>query len=490
MPYFIEDDNPDCSGWATVKEDGEVMGCHQTKADAIDQMVALSIAEGIDPGGERSQRDLPDAYRPAISDDVPEGRACGNCAFYDESMVNEDGQRVWCSLWEDWVRGDFYCDRWEPGNRYMTDDDDEDERAVRQVELDLPRYISAAAARGLDLRADGFGGDGVTDRTVREARAMANGDISEDKVIRANAWAARHAVDLDAPSNSNDSDDGWPGAGAVAHYLWGIDPLDPDPARNWFSRKAEEIQAERQKMTTTEMRQECIRRVEFRAAPSTDGLTLEGYAAVFDEWTDINDYEGSFRERIAPGAFKRTLGQRMPVLQFDHGSHPLIGSIPLGRITSIVEDSHGLRVKARLSDNWLVEPVRDAIRDGAISGMSFRFRVVDDNWTRTKNGIAERTIREVELYEVGPVVFPAYEQTTVGVRSKQALSLLQDPEIRGEIARMLISGTDVEQTSPAFTDGPADSHPSEPDTPVERHVSIPNLSQRRARLVLAGITKE
>jgi len=490
MPYFIENDNADCSGWATVKEDGEVMGCHQTKADAIDQMVALSIAEGIDPGGERSKRDLPDAYRPAISDDVPEGRACGNCAFYDESMVNEDGQRVWCSLWEDWVRGDFYCDRWEPGNRYMTDDDEEDERAVRQVELNLPRYISAAAARGLDLRADGFGGDGVTDRTVREARAMANGNITEDKVIRANAWAARHAVDLDAPSNSNDSDDGWPGAGAVAHYLWGIDPLDPDPARNWFSRKAEEIQAERQKMTTTEMRQECIRRVEFRAAPSTDGLTLEGYAAVFDEWTDINDYEGSFRERIAPGAFKRTLGQRMPVLQFDHGSHPLIGSIPLGRITSIVEDSHGLRVKARLSDNWLVEPVRDAIRDGAISGMSFRFRVVDDNWTRSKSGVAERTIREVELYEVGPVVFPAYEQTTVGVRSKQALSLLQDPEIRGEIARMLISGTDVEQTSPAFTDGPADSHPSEPDTPVERHVSIPNLSQRRARLVLAGITKE
>ena len=36
MPYFIESDNPDCSGWATVKDDGEVMGCHQTKQDAID----------------------------------------------------------------------------------------------------------------------------------------------------------------------------------------------------------------------------------------------------------------------------------------------------------------------------------------------------------------------------------------------------------------------------------------------------------------------
>jgi hypothetical protein len=122
--------------------------------------------------------------------------------------------------------------------------------------------------------------------------------------------------------------------------------------------------------------------------------------------------------------------------------------------------------------------------------MSFRFRVLDDNWTRSRDGVAERTIREVELFEVGPVVFPAYAQTTVGVRSKQTLAALQDPQIRGEIVRMLISGTDIEQVSPASTDGPADSHPSEPDTPVQRHVSIPNLSQRRARLVLAGITKE
>ena len=57
MPYYIESDNPDCSGWATVKEDGEVMGCHQTKQEAIDQMVALSIDEGIDPGGERAEPD-------------------------------------------------------------------------------------------------------------------------------------------------------------------------------------------------------------------------------------------------------------------------------------------------------------------------------------------------------------------------------------------------------------------------------------------------
>lgn len=482
MPYFIEGDNPDCAGWATVKQDGEIMGCHQTKADAIDQMVALSLAEDIEPGGERSQRDLPDAYRPANSDDVPEGRACGNCAFYNDDIVNEDGVRVWCERWDDWVRGDHYCDAWVADD----DDDVDDVVIVRQVALDPPQYIRDAASRGLELHAEGLSGDGVVPRTIREARLMAAGDISEDKVRRANAWGARHAVDLEAPSNNNPDDDDWPGAGAVAHYLWGIDPLDPQPARDWFASKVAAMDAER--CAPMNVDKECVRHIEFRAEPSTDGLNLDGYAAVFNEWTDIVDFEGVFRERIAPGAFKRTLGMRMPVLQFDHGQHPLIGSIPLGRITSITEDGRGLRVRARLSDNWLVEPVRDAIRDGAITGMSFRFRVVDDSWARTRDGLAERTIKEVELYEVGPVVFPAYDQTSVGVRSAAVMRSLQDPEIRAEIARMMTFGTDLE--SPAVPDDPASSHSSEPDTPAVRHVSIPTVSQRRAKAALAGVRKD
>lgn len=55
MPYFITDESADCSGWAVVKDDGEVIGCHESKDDAIDQMVAVSIAEGIEPGGERTK---------------------------------------------------------------------------------------------------------------------------------------------------------------------------------------------------------------------------------------------------------------------------------------------------------------------------------------------------------------------------------------------------------------------------------------------------
>lgn len=230
------------------------------------------------------------------------------------------------------------------------------------------------------------------------------------------------------------------------------------------------------------------RSVEFRAEPSTDGLTLDGYGAVFNEWTEIHDHAGAFQERIAPGAFKRTIGQRMPVLQFDHGAHPLIGSIPLGRITSITEDEHGLRVKARLSDNWLVEPVRDAIRDGAVSGMSFRFRVVADRWEQ-RDGIDYRTITEVELYEVGPVVFPAYEATTVGVRSRQTALALTDPEVRREVATLLTLGTEdirnLADDSPAAADAPATSHASPVEAPAPSHAETPTQTARlRALLAL------
>lgn len=182
-------------------------------------------------------------------------------------------------------------------------------------------------------------------------------------------------------------------------------------------------------------RAEEVRHVEFRATDGADGQTLEGYAAVFNAWTDITDRSGTYREQIVPGAFKRSIGQRTPVLQFDHGSHPLIGSLPLGSISVLREDRNGLFVKARLSDNWLIEPVRDAIRDGGISGMSFRFRVIKETWGIDDKGDT-RKIEEAEVLELGPVVFPAYEQTSVAVRS---LVGALDPETRDALKRELVS---------------------------------------------------
>jgi uncharacterized protein len=69
-------------------------------------------------------RELPDNYRPATADDVPEGRACGNCMFFDESDVAPDG-RARCTQWDEYVEGGFYCNAWEPSGRGYPDGDDE-----------------------------------------------------------------------------------------------------------------------------------------------------------------------------------------------------------------------------------------------------------------------------------------------------------------------------------------------------------------------------
>jgi HK97 family phage prohead protease len=427
MPYSVTDSAAGCAGWAVVKDGtGEVMGCHDTKGDAQAQLTALNIAEY----GDRSVRALPDNYRPAISADVPEGRACGNCTHYEEDIVNEDGVRVWCELWADWVRGDHYCNRWAAD---VDDEEDDPVDMVRQVELNVPRYIRAAAARGLELNADGFGGDGLTEGTLREARAMARGQVSEDKVVRASAWGARHAVDLDAPQNSDSGADGWPGAGAVAHYLWGIDPLNPAPARAWFDGKSEQIKDERgADMNATERNiptDNLVRAATTDGATtvSDDGRTLYGHFSMFNNFYEINSsYEGRFLERIAPGAFADTLernGDRIKVL-YDHGMDPQLGNKPLGTIRSMGEDKKGAYYEVALIDTDYNRNFIIPAASAGLLGSSFRFRVVDESWNDPRRStstnperLPERTITKLEVFEFGPVTFPANPAATASVRS-------------------------------------------------------------------------
>ncbi len=256
MPYFISDKAPGCSGWATVKEDGEVIGCHTTKQDAIDQMVAVSVAEDLEPGGEYGERispNLPDAYRPASSADVPANHNCGNCGYY---------KNFYCKRWDALVSPAYYCAAWEPvrglpndnpGQTVQTGNVEGDDlnyypgynNLFRQLSFDVPVYIRRNARKGLDYYAEGLGGDGLVARTIREARDLAAGRVTEDKVVRAAAWGARHMADLDAVQNSNPNNDQFPGPGAVAFYLWGMDPTKPQQALQWFERQAERVKAER-----------------------------------------------------------------------------------------------------------------------------------------------------------------------------------------------------------------------------------------------------
>lgn len=215
-------------------------------------------------------------------------------------------------------------------------------------------------------------------------------------------------------------------------------------------------------------RDDLIRNVEFdvvRVAADADGLTLEGYAAVFDSPTEINSWEGNFIETVQRGAFAKSIQERTPVLMFNHGQHSVIGDMPIGVITKIREDNRGLKVTARLASNWLVEPVREAIEAGAVDGMSFRFSVNKDKWEEpsTRSDLPRRTLTEVFVSELGPVVFPAYPDTTVGVRSREIVEALSDSEVRSDLARALyaVRADTPKEAAPEGTSGGAVSNTDE-----------------------------
>jgi len=107
----------------------------------------------------------------------------------------------------------------------------------------VPSYIQKNAQRGLDLLE--FAGSGLTDKTKREAREMANGNISDNKVVRMAAWFARHEGDLDS-DKANDylnGDSDRPTAGQVAWLLWGgdISKINKMRAANWATKEADKV---------------------------------------------------------------------------------------------------------------------------------------------------------------------------------------------------------------------------------------------------------
>jgi uncharacterized protein len=448
MPYFITDRHPDCGNWGLVKDDGELIYCHPNKEAATNHMIAISLEEGIDPAGEYQGdefrafefRDLPENYRPANSEDVPEGRACGNCIFYREEQKNDDGLSF-CSKWDEHVRGDFYCNAWESNYRSL------EAKEVRQVDLSPPAYMRAAARRGVELYEEGRAGDGVTDQTIREARAMANGNVTADKYQRIAAWIARHLPDLDAPANQP-GNDGFPGPGAVAFYLWGATPT---------ARGAERTRAYAESITTRieqenegRAKGEALGKLELRTNPTDfeirdegeKGMRFTGYAAVFNSASQPLP----FTERIAPGAFRRSLRARNDIkLLFNHDTGTVLGSTRAGTLT-LQEDSRGLRVEAILPPTTAGKDLSILLQRGDIDAMSFGFTVPSggDEWSADGS---ERTLKSIRLHEVSIVPFPAYTATagTASVRGldKVAQRAEVDADALADALIKLETGEDI-----------------------------------------------
>jgi uncharacterized protein len=148
---------------------------------------------------------------------------------------------------------------------------------------------------------------------------------------------------------------------------------------------------------------------------------IAGHAAVYYDGTPKTEFKlwENFVERVMPGAFDRALAEKDDVRAlFNHDPSALLGRASAGTL-ALKSDAKGLAYEIEPADTQVAKDVREHLRRGDLTGSSFAFVVTDQEF-RTVNGVDIREIRGVQLFDVGPVTYPAYEGTDAGVRSGDA----------------------------------------------------------------------
>lgn len=147
---------------------------------------------------------------------------------------------------------------------------------------------------------------------------------------------------------------------------------------------------------------------------------LEGYAAVFDKLSVDLGFFAPIYEKIAPGAFKNCLKGTDTRCLFNHDANFILGRTKSGTLR-LHEDRKGLHFSNDLPDTQQARDVAASIERGDIDGCSFAFTVKADEWRKGDEDEPDiRTLIEIdELFDVGPVVYPAYSDTSVAARSYQ-----------------------------------------------------------------------
>lgn len=146
--------------------------------------------------------------------------------------------------------------------------------------------------------------------------------------------------------------------------------------------------------------------------------TIQGYAALFGVRTTIETFFGGFTESIRKGAFKSSIERKLNVRSlFNHDASLLLGTTRSGSLI-LREDDKGLWTETVPSQDTSVgRDVVEWIRRGEITGMSFAFIIKKQEWTRGGKGeLDHREIIDLDLFDISPVTYPAYEQTSVGLR--------------------------------------------------------------------------
>lgn len=380
MPYFITDKAQGCSGWATIKDDGEIMGCHTTKASAIKQMVAISLAEDMQPGGERNV-DGPKAVIVDIDDTlIHMGQPMNRVIDYVNAL---DGRKL------------IITGRVES----MRDE------TVKQLR-DAGVQYTALFMKDEDIATPTWKGK-VAERLLARYNIVLAIDNDEDNrhVFRGLGIPTLDPEDID-PMSSDENPDSQDSN----------DDMDSDNENNtrWSSISVNLNKDERTPVSKQVERR--VQHVEFDVREldtSKDKMTFRGYAAVFNSPSQPLP----FIEYIREGAFKRSLKSRNEVKMFkNHNTDIVLGSTRAGTLR-LTEDSTGLLAEADLPPTTDGKDLSILMQRGDVNSMSFGFSVPPrgDSWSDDGQ---TRELHQIRLHEVSIVTgFPAYEATTASVRS-------------------------------------------------------------------------
>jgi len=154
---------------------------------------------------------------------------------------------------------------------------------------------------------------------------------------------------------------------------------------------------------------------------------IRGHAAMFNM---LSQDLGGFREQIAPGAFAEALKADDVRALWNHNPDYVLGRNTAGTLI-LSEDERGLAIEIIPPDTQLARDLMTSIERGDVSQMSFAFSIrgkEGQNWGKDEIGRV-RTLKNVRLYDVSPVTYPAYEQTEVAIRAMREWDQQNEPPV-------------------------------------------------------------
>jgi HK97 family phage prohead protease len=527
--YVPAADNPfagegiKCSGCAFYQGGG---GCELLADDVRVEPEAVCkfwIIPGDDLAADEASepvqaRDLPEDYRPALDDDVPAGRACGNCRYYDETQRRED--EALCSRWGEFVRGDYYCGAWadaeaatDDAGYGMKDDEEEDRALVSAAPFAGPALVALVGPPGSGkstwARAELPDAERVSLEAIRTDDPADRGAVIREAIVRTFALLREgrlvvfdatlidpafrrrlrgigrllgvpvHAVIFRTPIEkllaAQDSREAPVPAERVQQLYEEFQAqYAAIPGEGWASvttvsregsqerSRAQEF-AELRDRLAGESRSLQVSVTETRAIPTDDGgYVIEGHAAVFDSssYPLPDGRGGTFIEQVKRGAFRRALAdpEGPTVALINHDPNLVLASTGAQPPTlELWEDPKGLRIRARVAPTSYAEDLRVLMERGDVSGMSFGFTVESDRWWQDAQGRTRRDIQRIgRLTDISVVTSPAYGAPSSAITSRGATG----PEEEGQ----------------------------EPSDPMGEHPLAASATTRRRRLEMLELT--